>query len=565
MTDETHEPAPAVSETRLRVGLRQLAVGTTSAGPAWEPLRIRFAPREHPEILVAVAAAVIASVVSIAAGGDWRLTLGFAACGLMLVIGLRLPLGFLALLIVVRPLFDSAADRKAHVAGLPGVNLAGAVALVCLAVVAWTLWRQRARLVLTAGAWAFGGVLAISAVAAAIGTRNYHAIIGSDPVAEWLRVAAIAGVYVLTTNLSASRTAARVVLTAIGVAGVVPACVGIYQLIHGIPVEEGLTIGRIWGTFVGPNPLAGFIAIPGLVLIAAPTLLIPYALRLVCLAPIFVALVETFSREGWIMFGLGAVLLTWRERQAVLVALVAASLLTVVVSPGVRGRLLSHDEAATAPTAIITVPVTTPTKTTGHATRRYTTTTIATPTSDSGLPSSYSWRLETWRLLLDKWKQRPIIGYGLRTVPTVNPRSGFDAHNSAVKLLVEGGVLLLAAYVLLVWAIVRRLWAVVRARTEASPYAALALVVWGVVLLVALTSDDPLSATASMYALFALTGVVEALGRAVDPARAGVAGSSRSRWRGLPGQQRTVRARMTARRRIGVTTRFDTTGGSAWN
>ena len=62
--------------------------------------------------------------------------------------------------------------------------------------------------------------------------------------------------------------------------------------------------------------------------------------------------------------------------------------------------------------------------------------------------SSLSWRINNWQGLLGQWEQSPIIGFGLRSTDTVNPEkaytagdptgSGFDAHNSVVRALVDG-------------------------------------------------------------------------------------------------------------------------------
>lgn len=97
----------------------------------------------------------------------------------------------------------------------------------------------------------------------------------------------------------------------------------------------------------------------------------------------------------------------------------------------------------------------------------------------------------------------------MRSTPYVNPRKGYDAHNTAVKLLVEGGVVLLAAWIAFFWLVLRRLRGLSRTQGAIRPYARMAFAFWILLVLVALTTDDPLAATALMYALMALTGAVQ--------------------------------------------------------
>jgi len=68
--------------------------------------------------------------------------------------------------------------------------------------------------------------------------------------------------------------------------------------------------------------------------------------------------------------------------------------------------------------------------------------------------NSLSWRLNMWRYALDLALDHPITGIGLGAFPTYSPRLvGFAVtpHNDVVRVLVETGVLGLAAYLWL-WA-----------------------------------------------------------------------------------------------------------------
>jgi hypothetical protein len=91
--------------------------------------------------------------------------------------------------------------------------------------------------------------------------------------------------------------------------------------------------------------------------------------------------------------------------------------------------------------------------------------------------------------------------------------TGFSAHNAVVRLLVEGGIILLGAVVALCVAIIRRVRRLARERWE-NAYIAKALVaLWSIVFVVGITTDDPLDATVVMYALLLLTGALDAAHR----------------------------------------------------
>jgi len=78
-----------------------------------------------------------------------------------------------------------------------------------------------------------------------------------------------------------------------------------------------------------------------------------------------------------------------------------------------------------------------------------------------------------------------------------------------VRLLVEGGVVLLAVYAILVVVIIGRLRRIQRSRWELQPFARTAYWLWVILLVIALTTDDPLEQSATMFAVLALTGGVE--------------------------------------------------------
>jgi O-antigen ligase len=68
-----------------------------------------------------------------------------------------------------------------------------------------------------------------------------------------------------------------------------------------------------------------------------------------------------------------------------------------------------------------------------------------------GDSNSFNWRIAHWTLLLESWKQAPLLGHGLATSPYLGIRNlesggGYAAHNDYVKALVEQGILGLAIF-----------------------------------------------------------------------------------------------------------------------
>jgi O-antigen ligase len=99
-------------------------------------------------------------------------------------------------------------------------------------------------------------------------------------------------------------------------------------------------------------------------------------------------------------------------------------------------------------------------------------------------------------------------------VCSTSPGQGFEAHNMIVRILVEGGVVLLAVYLAYFYVVLKRLRRLARAPWELAGQARLMFVLWGLTLFAGFTTDDPISLTALMVGLLALTGALEGAWRA---------------------------------------------------
>jgi O-antigen ligase len=64
-------------------------------------------------------------------------------------------------------------------------------------------------------------------------------------------------------------------------------------------------------------------------------------------------------------------------------------------------------------------------------------------------------RIPIWRAALARWAEKPWLGTGYRTTPTLQGMDGFEAHNVYLSVLVEMGVLGAAVFAALLFMILR--------------------------------------------------------------------------------------------------------------
>jgi len=276
----------------------------------------------------------------------------------------------------------------------------------------------------------------------------------------------------------------RRLFVVVALSAVIPALVGIFQAATGsVPVAVDLTIRRINSTFDGPIPCGDYMAIAALILIAIPRNELRLSIRIAALVPILAALVLTYSRTSWAIFLLGVLILEFRRRKALVAAMIATAVAITFAVPSVHDRVLPS-------------------------------------TGNSDPYSSYQWRIDNWKYYWQKYEDRPITGFGLRSSAVASPTGYtqkygrtqttflYDAHNSVLKFLFEGGIFLLAAWVTLMFLIMRKLYRLARGRWSLAWHAYLLFVLWALLIFEGLVAEDPFVATAEMYAMFALTGAL---------------------------------------------------------
>ncbi len=429
-------------------------------------------------VLGAVLALVASAVLGVAVTAQ-PLAAAAGVAGIALAaIGLRRPALFLLALLFSRALLDSTSTIS-----FGGVNPAGmlATSLVGLALL---LPFSARRALLPAASWAMGCIAAVTAGGAVLAVLSFGGTVGVDPIAEAVRIASLVALYVLAANVLGSERNVRLTVVVAGLSGVIPAIWGLLELISG-PAKDSEGLARISGPFNGPNPLGFYLAVTALVLLGTPSQWLSMRLRLIALVPMLGALVPTYSRVGYVTFLVGLLLLQGRRRPGLVVALVSFLIAAVVLIPNVRDRVLPQ-----------------PNLRTGQADYE-----------------SYSWRTQNWVGLMDKWSKDPAVGYGTETAVVVNPRrpadtlndpdGGYQAHNLVVRVLVEGGLVLFAAYVWCTFALVQLTRRLRRERGPLQPIVRLLTVLWIILLIVGLGTDDPVGNTSTMFVLLMLTGAVE--------------------------------------------------------
>ena len=432
-----------------------------------------------------VAAAIAGSLVLGAALGQTDqvfVALGAVGALALVALGFLRPALFLSAVLIIRPLLDEISTKTV---GIPGANAAGAVALLVI-LLGFALVLRKSNVMSTPPAVGWVFVCIITAGASLLAVANFGATVGFDPIADAIRVFSAAAIFFLAANVFATEQRVRRILIVAGLSGVIPAVWGLIEWPTLQTTIYSIDIARVSGPFVGPNPLGQFLAITILILVGMPKGWLSTKVRVAALIPQLICIVPTYSRVGWIMLVLGLAILEWRHRKHLVIGMVVVVASIVLFVPSVHGRLLPSD-----------------TPTPGEA-----------PTYES-----FGWRFDNWGTLLQLWTDRPFTGYGTKTTIYVNPRrtvfhelapdGGFEAHNSVVRILVEGGIALLIGYVAFAVLLARSLRRMRKARWRLQPVARLLSIIWLLVLIVAIGTDDPFDNTAVLFLLFTLTGAVE--------------------------------------------------------
>jgi O-antigen ligase len=416
--------------------------------------------------------------------------LGVLAVVAMLVFGLARPALFVVVFLIARPLLD---DYSNNTAGGSGLNLGGGLGVLVVVVALGYALTTKKKLVTPRASFPSLIVLLLTLAFAGWAFLNYHSALGVRPVSEIARLCALFSLYFLAVNLFGSIEGARRIVVVAALSALIPAIDGIVQWIGGAPVKENVDLGRISGPFTGPNPFGDYLAFGAIVLIALPRDWLPRGIRLAGIAVMAGALIGTYSRVGYILFLGGVLALGWRVHRLAALGAVVGAVIVVLAVPTVHDRVLPKESPAS---------------------------------SQEQTYESFSWRLENWRGLLKQYEHSPVAGYGVETVPFVNPRvttvnghlsrfgGGFDAHNLAIKSLVEGGPLLLLAWAALILTFIGIALRLARDHWPLRNLGFALSVLWVLIAVISISTGEPTGESALMFALLAATGALEGAHRA---------------------------------------------------
>jgi O-antigen ligase len=453
--------------------------------------------------------------LALVASPDWWIAFGLVGVAGCTAFGLIQPALFLGLFLAIRPLLD---QFSTVTAGVPSANVAGALGSLLVAITVVALAVRKGRFSVPT-AVPLVAVALVSIVAAAQATLELGSVIGLNSVSELVRLAALLALFLLAANITTTVAKARSLFVIVAMSAVIPALYGMYELVAGVaPSHDTEDVARISGTFTGPVPFGAFLAFAALITMFGPMQKVPGWVRWPALALMLVGLTESFSRVGWVTLILGVGIMAWPHQKRLVATFVILVIGLIMVVPSVRERALPLGNQA--------------------------------PTAQSSAAGyeSYGWRIQNWGGLLDKWSQKPLLGYGLQTTQFVNPRSpassvgvvggGFEAHNMLVRILVEGGVVLLLVYLAYFAAMLRRMWRLSRRRWALAEESRLLLVVWGLTLFTGATTDDPFTLTAVMGGLLALSGAVEGAWRTLPKEEIGAGEAPYVPTHATPGRAR---------------------------
>jgi O-antigen ligase len=319
----------------------------------------------------------------------------------------------------------------------------------------------------------------------AVGYFNY----GGDPTIEreLIRTTSIVGLGVFAANVVNSRSDIGKLLDIVIATSLVPAFVALWQMANGVE--------RAAGTLSHPNTAASIFVI-GLMLavwrlVEGRRLALPqHTARYLAAASVFaVALLATRSIGG-IVHGLVTLLVysllasRGGMRRGVIAVAAVGLVFAFAFSPFGRERVQELRTGLAPAQAGI-----------------------------SAQPNSLLWRFEHWSLLMDEWREKPILGHGAGTTASLVAPNGYPPHNDYVRFLVETGVVGTAVFTGALVALLLGLFRATRESPWLSVYGALVLaLVAGAVVHGAV--DNVWSQTAVMYELAVLVGSIFGLLRA---------------------------------------------------
>lgn len=304
---------------------------------------------------------------------------------------------------------------------------------------------------------------------------------------EWSRLFTLLIVYCLMFALT-DRLNYKKILSLTFWALAIPLVISYYQLVTG----KGLNIegvNRIYGTFAHPNSFGTFLVL----FIALTHWKIKWSdkktfwVALIILE--FIAMVNVFAFGVILMFiGATIVFVMLNSQKRHLILIVGIIMVTVIVFSATksgRRRIAEIKEGVDIQSTI----------------------------KGRSIANTWEWRIYRSFILLEKWQQKPLLGYGLNTSPNMalTTEQVDEPHNDIVRFLFETGFVGLPFYLIFLFSIGTQLWRVYRdLKQKDRLLASLASILLSVFFawLIAGLLGNPMKETAFQYYFWAVFGML---------------------------------------------------------
>ena len=341
----------------------------------------------------------------------------------------------------------------------------------------------------------------------------------SNAVQDLLRLTSVFVVLGLAAWTVRTRDRLEIVTVALLVSAIIPIVTAFHQLATGTTVTRpGIdSPPAVEGTFTHPNHFAFYLVV--VLTVALCRLLDTQRLftrvwLIALMAAAGACLFLTYTRSGWIGFGVAVLVVGLLRHRALLLAAPVVLVAAAVALPGAADKVQQRF---------------------GDLTSQ----------SESAAENSWAWRTGQWSRMLPYGWQRPVTGEGFGSYPAMtikrfgvyDPKyptytrtregtltGGFTAHNDYVKMFVEMGVPGVVLWCLVLTGIFGVALSARRVPALAGPATALAATA---VMLMAVSASDNLQGySVVLLGVFALTGSLAGVAHASGKAAAAAPGGS---------------------------------------
>ena len=447
----------------------------------------------------------VAATIGIFASLNFDLTiyLALALLALLLVLMFLRPLWGLIALLIIRPALDIFGQTLTLPLPLKEnltINLASVLALVVIAWVIFYLFKNQVSLKSIPLVWPFLILLTAGLISIIVSADRFIS------AAEWIRWLSIFGIFLIAFDLARRTGQGRRIIGAIAVSAGIPCAVSLWQLLSGRGIYEistGLT--RVYGTFGQPNSLAFYLvlAAAGLIIfwqtIPGQKPLNPWWL-LIPAAVILPILFFTYARGAWLALLMILIILgiqRWRWKFVIILLIVAAA----------AGLFILFNSQNTRVTEF-------------NITRTDFYQRVVALFDFQEYSSSTSWRIRSWTdMITNAFPEKPWLGYGPGMyIPTNLIVHGYlegalEAHNDYLLILIETGLIGLAAYLFLIFSTIKKTVQAAGEDTGNKKKTAWIVTATLIAIFIMSFSDNILRVTALQWALWSLVAVVLATER----------------------------------------------------